>query len=128
MQFYFDQMIKYYPAPELDLKIREIAQKIDVNHDFSRIVCIRSRGSASRRTIARCHALPKVMQIALDKKAHYVIEVISEEFDKLNDEDQIKTLIHELLHIPKAFGGGFKYHKYVNKRTVDKMYERFRNA
>lgn len=121
-------MIKYYPSPELDSKLRDIANKLEIRHDFSRVVCIRSRGSSSKRTIARCHALPKVMQIALDKKAHYVIEVISEEFDKLSEEDQIKTLIHELLHIPKAFGGGFKYHNYVNKRTVDKMYEKFTNS
>ncbi len=119
-------MIKYFPAPELDSQMREIADKLGIKHDFSRIVCIRSRGSSSRRTIARCHALPKVMQIALGKEAHYAIEVISEAFDRLEQEEKTKVLIHELLHIPKAFGGGFKYHNYVNKKTVDKMYEKFK--
>ncbi len=118
-------MIKYYPAPELDSKVREIAENLEMGHDLSRIVCIRSRGSASKRTLARCHALPRVMQIALSVKAHYAIEVISENFDKLSEEEKIKTLIHELMHIPKAFGGGFKHHNYVNKRNIDKMYKRF---
>ena len=121
-------MIKYFPAPEIDSQIKAIAEKLEMNHDMSRIVCIRSRGSSSRRTLARCHALPRIMQLALDKKAHYVIEVISENFDELDEEERIKTLIHELMHIPKAFGGGFKYHNYVNKKTVDKMYEKFRNS
>jgi predicted metallopeptidase len=118
-------MIKYYPAPEIDSQIREIAEKLDMKHDLSRIVCIRSKGSSSRRTLARCHALPRVMQIALNVKAHYVIEVISENFDKLDEEDKTKTLIHELLHIPKAFGGGFKYHNCVNRQNVEKMYKKF---
>jgi predicted metallopeptidase len=119
-------MIKYYPAPELDNQIKEIAGRLELKHDLSRIVCIRSKGSASRHTLARCHALPRVMQIALSVKAHYVIEVISENFDKLSEEEKIKTLIHELMHIPKAFGGGFKHHNYVNKRNVDKMYKKFK--
>ena len=118
-------MIKYYPAPDLDSIIRKIAEKLEMRHDLSRIICIRSKGSSSRRTLARCHALPRVMQLALDKKAHYVIEVISENFDDLDEEEKIKTLIHELLHIPKAFGGGFKHHNYANKRNVERMYKQF---
>ena len=117
-------MIRYAIAPDINIQIREIAAKLEMNHDMSRVICIRSRGSASRQTLARCHALPRVMQIALDKKAHYIIEIISENFDKLDDDEKTKTLIHELLHIPKAFGGGFKHHDYVNRRTVEKMYNK----
>jgi len=117
-------VIKYSLAPDIEAKVREIAGKLGIKHDLSRVVCIRSRGSTSRRTLARCHALPRVMQIALNVKAHYVIEVISENFDKLSEEEKIKTLIHELLHIPKAFGGGFKYHNYANRKNVDILYER----
>ncbi|MCX6818549.1 MAG: putative metallopeptidase [Candidatus Aenigmarchaeota archaeon] len=118
-------MIKYSLAPDIEAKVRELAGKLGIKHDFSRVVCIRSRGSTSRRTLARCHALPRVMQVALNVKAHYVIEVISENFDVLSDVEKTKTLIHELLHIPKAFGGGFKYHNYANRKNVDILYERF---
>ena len=94
---------------------------------LDRVLCVRSRGSKARRTLARCHALPRIIQAALGVKSHYVIEVISEQFDKLKEEEQTKTLLHELLHIPKAFGGGFKGHGFVNKRKIDKLYEQLQN-
>jgi len=118
-------MIKYALAPDIDDQIRDIAEKLGMQHDLSRVVSIRSRGSASKRILARCHALPRVMKLALGVKTHYVIELITENFDKLNEEEQTKTLIHELMHIPKAFGGGFKHHNVVNSRTVDKMYKEY---
>lgn len=71
---------------------------------------MRSKDSGSRRTIARCHALPRIMQLSLNQKPHYVIEVISERYDKLSKEEQTKILIHELMHIPLTFGGGFRAH------------------
>lgn len=120
-------MIQYQKAPDLDGKIREIVEKLGFEHiDASRVRCIRSVGSESRYTLARCHVLPKIMQKALDLNAHYVIEIISEKFDKMSREDQTKTLIHELLHIPRSFGGGFRHHRpYVNKSIVEKEYRRF---
>lgn len=116
--------MKYCLAAELDAHLIQIANKLGIRHDFSRVKCIRSTGSKSR-AIARCHALPKVMQLAMDMKAHYVIEVISEVFDKLSEEEKTKVLIHELLHIPKAFGGGFRHHDYVTRREIDRMYAKF---
>ena len=50
---------------------------------------------------------------------------MSERFDNMSEIDKIKTLIHELMHIPKSFGGGFKYHNVVHDRNVDIMYERY---
>jgi predicted metallopeptidase len=119
-------MIRYEKAPELDEKIREIIGKLEMKFDISRIRCVRSRGSKARFVIARCHGIPKILQKALDIRANYVIEVISERFDSFSEEDKTKTLIHELMHIPKCFGGGFRHHDYVNKKSVDKMYELFR--
>ncbi|MEM7819219.1 MAG: putative metallopeptidase [Candidatus Aenigmatarchaeota archaeon] len=117
-------MIKYTLAPDIDLQIRNIARRLKINHDFSRIVCVRSYGSKSKYVIARCHSLPRIMQFALNIKTHYVIEIISERFDKMSEEEKTKTLIHELMHIPKAFGGGFKYHNVVNKKNIDKLYKK----
>jgi predicted metallopeptidase len=123
-------MIHYALAEDIGAEINEIIRKLDMTHiDESRVVCIRSRGSASRRTLARCHGLPRIMQLALDLKPHYVIEIISEQFDKLGKADQTKVLIHELMHIPHAFGGGFRSHRpYVTKKKVEKMYQQFLKA
>jgi predicted metallopeptidase len=123
-------MIHYELAEDIGAEIKDIIRKLDMTHiDGSRVVCVRSRGSASRRTLARCHGLPRIMQLALDLKPHYVIEIISEQFDKLGKADQTKVLIHELMHIPHAFGGGFRSHRpYVTKRKVEKMYQQFLKA
>jgi predicted metallopeptidase len=65
------------------------------------------------------------MQLALERKGFYVIEVISHRFDKMSEEEKIKTLIHELMHIPKSFGGGFIHHNVVCHKNVEKMYEKY---
>ncbi|MDI6720984.1 MAG: putative metallopeptidase [Candidatus Aenigmarchaeota archaeon] len=119
-------MIKYEHDPALSLKVQHIVSSLQLHHDLSRVACIRSRGSTSRRTLARCHALSRIMQKALGVKAHYVIEVISENFDRLNENEQMKTLIHELLHIPKGMKGGFRYHDYVCRRNVEELYRKYR--
>jgi predicted metallopeptidase len=57
----------------------------------------------------------------------YTIEVISEIFDKMSAEEKDKTLIHELMHIPGGFGGGFRPHKgYVERKMVDAVYEKLK--
>ena len=120
-------MIKYLPAPDIEEKARHISGKLDIKHDFTRVRFVRSHGSQSRRTLARCHALPRIMQLALGVKAHYVIEVISEHYDKLSEEEKAKTLIHELLHIPKSMGGGFRQHDFVCKRNVEQLYRKYKD-
>lgn len=116
--------IKYYEASDVKKSVDEIAASLDFFHVVPQFVfCVRSKGSKSRRTIARIHGLGKIWQIALNLPPSYVIEVISERFDKLSEEDQEKTLIHELLHIPHGFSGGFRPHKgYVDKKTVENLY------
>jgi predicted metallopeptidase len=119
--------MNYQKAPDLDERVFEIVQKLRMEHvKLPRVVCIRSRGSKSRRTLARCHVLPKIIQEALGIKAYYIIEAISENFDWLPKEEQTKVLIHELMHIPKTFGGGFKFHNYVNRREVERMYKLYK--
>jgi len=119
--------IRYFPAPDIEQKARHIAAATGISRDFSRIHFVRSLGSASRRTLARCHTVPRVIQSALAIKAHYVIEVIEENFAKLNDNEQTKTIIHELLHIPKGMRGGFRHHDYVCRHNVEQMYKNYSN-
>ncbi len=123
-------MIQYHLAEDIDFRVKEILRKLRMTHiDETRLICLRSKGSGSRRVIARCHGLSRIMQLALNKKPHYVIEVLSEKFDHLSKEDQTKVLIHEILHIPHSFGGGFRAHKpFVTRAKVQRMYQELMKA
>jgi len=123
-------MIQYHLADDIELRVKEILRKLKLTHiDETRLICLRSKGSGSRRVIARCHGLSRIMQLALNKEPHYVIEVLSERFDQLSKEDQTKVLIHEILHIPHSFGGGFRAHRpFVTRSKVQRMYDKFMKA
>jgi len=123
-------MIRYELSKDIGSKIKNIIHKLQMTHvDGSRVACIRSKGSKSKRVIARCHGLSRIMQLALNQKPHYVIEVVSERFDKLSKEEQTKVLIHELMHVPHSFGGGFRAHKpYVTQKKIERMYKKFVSA
>ena len=118
--------MKYEYAPDIQKKAEEISVIFFPHIKINRIMCFRSYGTSSRITIARCHTLDKIMQKALGTKAFYVLEFLSEHFDKLDAEEQLKTVMHELMHIPKTFGGGFKHHNFVTERAVDKYYKEYR--
>jgi predicted metallopeptidase len=118
--------IKYQPAPEIKKQIDQLAEECEFYHVVPQFVyCIRSRGSKARRTIARIHGLGKVWQGVLNLPPSYTIEVISEIYDKMTHEDKERTLIHELMHIPGGFSGGFRPHKgYVERKDVEQVYKR----
>ena len=117
--------LKYMEALDVKMLADEITDCLDLFHVVPQFVyCYRSKGSKSKRTIARIHGLGKLWQEALRKPPIYVIEVISERYDKLSEADKEKTLIHELLHIPKGFSGGFRSHKgYVDRRRVERLHQ-----
>ena len=119
--------MKYYAAPEWNTKMKELVAVLGMDHvALDRVVCFKSTGSKARRTIARIHSLPKIIQLGLQTQPFYVIELISEQFDRQSGEEKIKTLLHELMHIPHSFKGGFRKHKpFVNHRTVEVMYKRY---
>ena len=116
---------------EIDSDLKSVATDVisKLNLDYikaDKLVFLRSHGSKSKRTIARIHGLPKIMQVAMQSKAFYVIEIISENFDNLKHEDKIKTVIHELMHIPKGFKGGFRNHRnFVTRKNVENAYKTY---
>lgn len=116
--------IKYREAPDVKSLVDEISECLDLFHVVPQFVfCYRSEGSTSERTIARIHGLGKIWQDALNLPSSYVIEVISERYDRLGQSDKEKTIIHELLHIPHSFAGGFRPHKgYIDHETVDRLH------
>jgi predicted metallopeptidase len=116
--------IEYFEAPDVKELVDNIAESLGFFHVVPQFVyCMRSKGFQSRRILARIHGLGRIWQEALRRPPSYVIEVISERYDKLSQADKEKTIIHELLHIPKGFTGGFRPHKgYVDQKTVEAFY------
>ena len=118
--------MKYEFAPDIQIIADEASYLLFPHVKTERVKCFRSYGTSSRGTIARCHALNKLMQRALNTKAVYVLEFLSERFDKLDKEDQLRVIIHELMHIPKCFGGGFKHHNFVTEKNVSLYYKEYK--
>jgi predicted metallopeptidase len=115
--------LKWEDAPDVHAMMREIAHSIGFHHVRPhRVFCFRSRGSKSR-ALARIWSLPRIFQRALGIEAAYVLEVCHPRFDKLPPAEKEKTIIHELLHIPKNFSGAVVPHRGFGKHIDDKAVE-----
>lgn len=119
-------------APDIDKRIKVIVHALNLEHVSNKhIICMRSFGSKSR-AIARIWGLPRIWQQALYLNAYYIIEVVSEKFDKMSQEEQDKTLIHELLHVPKTFSGALVPHecfgKKIDTKSVSEFYRRYKKT
>ena len=66
------------------------------------------------------------MQKAMGVEAFYTLEFITERYEKFSEEEKIKTIIHELMHIPQTFGGGFRQHDHVCEKNVNQCYRSYK--
>lgn len=97
-------------AEDVKEDLKEITTVLDLAHiNLKRIFCYRTTGSKAR-AYARTWAFPKIFQSALNVEAAYVIEVLARYYDRLDEDEKKKVLIHELLHIPKNFSGALLPH------------------
>ena len=119
------------PAPDIDKIMREILKKNLFPYvDPKRVVCMRSTKATSRAR-ARIWSFPHIWQLALKQPAHYIIEVLSQHFDHLSQDDKTRVIIHELMHIPKNFSGSLVPHRGIHKRidtrTVEQLFKQYKN-
>lgn len=119
-------------AADVKKIVTEVLLNLPFNHiDTRRIVCMRSFGAKSRAR-ARIWSFPRIWQLALKQPAHYVIEVLSQHFDKLSNDDKTRVIIHELMHIPKNFSGALGphrgRHRRIDARSVEKMFQQYKNS
>jgi predicted metallopeptidase len=117
--------MKYEYAPDLQLIAEDVCRVLFPHINIARIKCFRSYGTSTRHVLARCHSLGKLMQKALGVDAFYPIEFLAENFDNLNINDKTRIIVHELMHIPKSFGGGFRHHDFVCRENIDKCYKMY---
>lgn len=112
-------------------EMEDIVKVLSLDHiNPERIFCYRTTGSKAR-AYARIWSFPKIFQRVLNIEAAYVMEVISEKFDKLDDDNRRKVIIHELLHVPKNFSGALLPHSYGHTRIekeVDVLFKKYINS
>ena len=77
--------------------------------------------NSSSNAIARIWGLNKVWQMALGTDPSYVIEVISERFDRLSEKQKDEVILHELAHIPRNFSGALMAHSHGKGAFHDKL-------
>lgn len=91
-----------------------------------RVMFYRSFGSRSKYTRARIHGLSKIWNDAISINPIYLIEVIGERYDNLPQHEKEKVLIHELLHVPKGFSGGFVSHgPAISKHRIESLHQAY---
>lgn len=119
--------IDWHKAPDLDKRIYELIKGCELEYvNKFRVFSYRSTNSKTR-AYARVWGLNKLWQRTLQIEPAYIIEVISEKFDKLNSRDQDLILVHELMHIPKNFSGALLPHRggRMYDRRVREIYANF---
>jgi predicted metallopeptidase len=115
----------YQSAPEIKKQVDSLITRLQFTYIKKKnVYCIRSF-DVKTRAIARIWGMAKLFTEVVGIEPSYIIEVNAKRFDKLSDRDKIKTLIHELMHIPKTFSGALlshrgKYHR-INDREVEKL-------
>lgn len=120
----------FHKAPDIQEKLSAILRVMKFPHiDDTKVICFRSFGSSSRAR-ARIWSFPRIWQLALRLKPHYVIEVLSERFDRLPEDDKTRVLIHELLHIPKTFSGALVPHRNrggrIDHKRVEELFTQYK--
>lgn len=121
--------MNWVKAPDIDERIRKITMAGLFNNVPPNFVTgLRGYGSSSR-AVARIWSFPRPWQLTLNLSPRYIIEVIAEKFDKLNEEEKDKVIIHELMHIPKKFTGALVPHRNrgrkINRHNVDTIYDHY---
>lgn len=117
--------MRYSSAPDIKKKVDFLIRELHFDHIKAKSLhCIRSF-DVKTRAYARIWGMAKLFTEVVGIEPHYIIEVNAKRFDKLSGREQMKTLIHELMHIPKTFSGALlshrgKYHR-INDREVEKI-------
>ncbi|MFC1625642.1 putative metallopeptidase [Patescibacteria group bacterium] len=106
----YSKKVDWVKAPDITKRISHLVDKLHVDWvDKRKVFAFRSRYSKTR-AYARIWGLGRIWQQALNITPSYIVEVISERYDKLSDKQKDEVLIHELTHIPKNFSGALVPH------------------
>ena len=116
--------MKYALAPEIKTDCG-LVKELKFDHvKTSQIHCIRSLRRKDPRICPHL-GMSRLFKEVAGLEPNYIIEVIAKRFDKLSEREKMKTLIHELMHIPKTFSGALLSHRgphhAINDREVERI-------
>ncbi|VVB74269.1 Uncharacterised protein [Candidatus Tiddalikarchaeum anstoanum] len=122
--------LDFIRADEAEQKMKDLVETLGWDHINTEFVrCVFSKNSTSR-ALARIWSTPRIFTAAFNSSPKYVIELLYSKYLNLNEDDKVKVLIHELLHIPKTFSGALKPHIEMNPtldcKRVDEWYRQYR--
>ncbi len=123
--------LEWKKADDVQDIMQDLVISLEMDHVKSeRVFCYRTTGSKAR-AYARIWSFPKIFQEVLMIDAAYVLEIISEKFDRLPLDEKKRVIIHELLHIPKNFSGSLLPHSYGHtqiEREVEVLFKKYTNS
>jgi len=117
--------MKYIADTQIKKQIDILIERLHFDHIVAKqVFCIRSF-DAKTRAYARIWGMSPIFKEVAKIEPTYIIEVNNRQYEKLPPREKIKTLIHELMHIPKTFSGALlshrgRYHR-INDREVEKI-------
>ncbi len=119
--------MEWEKAPDIKRKIKVFKETLGLEWlRIPRLFVYRSYNSSSR-AYARTWAFPKIWQLSLGEEPAYIIEFLTERFDRLSEMDQDKVILHELTHIPKNFSGSLLPHIRRGKNSFHKKLDELVN-
>lgn len=124
--------LSFMRALDEEERIKDIVEKLGFGHiNTEQVKCVFSRNSSSR-ALGRIWSTPRIFSFAFNSSPKYVIELLHSKYMRLSDEEKVKVLIHELLHIPKTFSGALKPHvemgKTISCGVLDSLYKKYLNG
>jgi len=113
------QVLKLEKAEDVKKLALRINKEANMGIDLNKVVFLRSRNSKTS-AIARTLTLPPQWRYVLGDNVLYIIEVVSEKYDKLECSDKIFVITHELMHIPRTMKG-LRNHNYKGFKQIRKI-------
>ncbi len=117
--------INFSRSQDLEVVVKRLIELLGLDYiDPNRVFVTVSKGSRSS-AYARIWGTPSPFTRLGICEPAYVIEIISENARELDCMGLLRTLVHELLHIPKSFSGGLRGHGHWNSsRSVRALLSR----
>ncbi|MCD6324542.1 MAG: metallopeptidase [Desulfurococcales archaeon] len=107
--------------------VKELVRLLNLNHidpDQVRVVWSHSNS----RAVARIWGVNSILREGVGTNVRYVIELVKPLFTSLTCEEKVKTLTHELTHIPHTFSGYVRPHNKWFRRDLRLNMRRLRKV